>query len=158
MALYFLDSSAIVKRYHKDEVGSAWLTELILSIAPTILRNSLHIALVSGVEVVAALTRRQRMGNSSAEETAQAIARFQREWRDMYETVRLDHDVIQHAMLLAQRYGLRGYDAVQLASAMEVGSLARQLELSFVFISADDRLNAAAVEEGLQTDNPNFHL
>ena len=153
----FLDSSAIVKRY-VNEIGSAWLADLIASVAPPISRKPLQIALLSGVEVVAALTRRQRMGNASVEETTRAIERFHREWRKVYETVRLDHDIIQHAMRLAQRHGLRGYDAVQLASAIEVGSLARQFQLSFVFISADDKLNAAAAEEGLQTDNPNLHL
>jgi len=157
MAFLFLDSSAIVKRY-VDETGSAWLTDLILSAAPPLSRSPLQVALVSGVEVVAALTRRQRTGNSSVEETTQAIERFYREWRNVYETVRLDHDMIQQAMRLAQRHGLRGYDAVQLASAMEANSLARQFRLPFVFISADDKLNAAAAEEGLQTDNPNFHL
>jgi len=34
-------------------------------------------------------------------------------------------------------------------------SLARQFQQSFTFISADDKLNAAAEAEGLQIENPN---
>jgi len=157
VALYFLDSSAIVKRYNKNEVGSAWLSDLIVLSSDSQDLPSIRIALISGAEVVAALTKRQRMGDLSATEAALAIGEFKDDFQNLYDTVQIDREVIEHAMGLAQRHGLRGYDAVQLASAIEVGSLARQFQLPFVFISADDKLNAAAAEEGLQTDNPNFH-
>jgi hypothetical protein len=60
-------------------------------------------------------------------------------------------------MHLAQRYALRGYDAVQLASALELSALARSVQATMIFVSADDELNAAAVMEGLQVENPNLH-
>lgn len=57
MAAYYGDSSALVKRY-VQEAGSAWMTELTLSSAG----NAIITALVSGPEIVAALTRRRRTG------------------------------------------------------------------------------------------------
>ena len=60
-------------------------------------------------------------------------------------------------MLLAQRHGLRGYDAVQLASAMEVSALAQQFQSPFILVAADKELNAAAAAEGVQVENPNLH-
>lgn len=61
-------------------------------------------------------------------------------------------------MLLADKYELRGYDAVQLASALEVNRLRIADGLSpIVFISADNNLNSAATTEGLTADNPNNH-
>jgi uncharacterized protein len=48
---------------------------------------------------------------------------------------------------------LRGYDAVQLAAALEIHSQAPSLTL----ISADTGPNAAAMAEGLLVDDPNRH-
>ena len=61
-------------------------------------------------------------------------------------------------MTLAETYGLRGYDAVQLAAAVEVNASYRSAGLPpITLVSADVELNAAASAEGLTVDNPNFH-
>ena len=52
MAVYFFDSSAIVKRYVR-EVGSAW----VLGITDPAASHHLYVARIAGVEVVSALTR-----------------------------------------------------------------------------------------------------
>ena len=57
MATYFFDSSALVK-YYVNEVGSAWVESLIDAQPP----NEIVIAQITGVEVIAALSRRVRMG------------------------------------------------------------------------------------------------
>jgi predicted nucleic acid-binding protein len=50
MALYFLDSSALVKRYI-SETGSAWVLELFTDA----LNNEIFIAAIAKVEIVALL-------------------------------------------------------------------------------------------------------
>ena len=62
------------------------------------------------------------------------------------------------AMLLAEKHGLRGYDALQLAAGVEVDVryLASGLP-AVIFISADTELNVAAMAEGLTIDDPNTH-
>ncbi len=61
-------------------------------------------------------------------------------------------------MQIADKYELRGYDAVQLASALEANRLRQNNSLSAItFISADNNLNSAATAEGLAVDNPNNH-
>ncbi len=65
---------------------------------------------------------------------------------------------VQEAMVLAERHGLRGYDAVQLACALflrDQGRLSGQVDP--VFITADRELTAAARAEGLAVDDPNSH-
>jgi hypothetical protein len=59
MAVYFLDSSALVKRYI-NETGSAWVLGLF---GPT-LDYEFFVAAVTGVEIVAAITRRARNGSA----------------------------------------------------------------------------------------------
>jgi len=55
MAVYVLDSSALVKRYI-NEIGSAW----VLNLFDPALNNEVLIAAIASVEIVAAITRRIR--------------------------------------------------------------------------------------------------
>lgn len=73
MAAHFLDSSSLVKRY-AQETGTAWVFSLFRRSA----KNRLYLAHITGVEVVAALTRRMRVGSLSASATTKAITRFER--------------------------------------------------------------------------------
>jgi len=62
------------------------------------------------------------------------------------------------AASIVQAHGLRAYDAVQLAAALEINADRIAVGLSAVtLISADVGLNAAAVAEGLAVDDPNAH-
>ncbi|MDQ3634782.1 MAG: type II toxin-antitoxin system VapC family toxin [Acidobacteriota bacterium] len=58
MSVYFGDSSALVKRY-VTETGSAWLTA---TIDPKI-GSRIYIAHITVVEVVSAITRREKGGH-----------------------------------------------------------------------------------------------
>ena len=64
----------------------------------------------------------------------------------------------EQAASLAEKHGLRGYDAVQLATALEANKVRDSLGLSkLIFVSADGALNKAALSEALLTDNPNLY-
>ncbi len=52
MAFYYVDSSALVKRYIR-ETGSAW----VLSLFDPSLNNDVLIAAITGVEIIAAIIR-----------------------------------------------------------------------------------------------------
>ena len=53
-------------------------------------------------------------------------------------------------MTLAETHGLRGYDAIQLAAAIEVGRRYVASGLPpIIFVCADSALNAVAAVEGL---------
>ena len=153
MAILFFDSSALVKR-SIVETGSQWVASVVAPAAG----NAVHISVVSGAETVAAFVRRQRGGSLSFDEMSRAISEFTDDWAGLYELVRADREVVNRAMTVAQRHGLRGYDAIQLASALEVNASSQLFQSAFLLISADDELNAAASAEGLQVENPNRHL
>lgn len=153
MAAYFFDSSALVKRY-ANEVGTSWVFSLIRRSAA----NHLYIARITGVELVSALTRRERTLRLSTGAVAKAIARFEREFSNRYTTIEVTARLVAAAMSLARSHALRGYDAVQLASAIEVHQARVAANASpLTIVSADVPLNAAAVAEGLLVDNPNNH-
>lgn len=154
MAVYFFDSSAVVKRY-VSETGTAWVLRLVDPRA----NNHIHLARITGVEVIAAITRRNREGSLSANDAANAIADFRYDFSTAYRTVEITPGLIASAMQLAETHALRGYDAVQLAAALEVNAHTISLGLpAITLVSADGGLNRAAIISGLTTDDPNGNL
>lgn len=71
MAAYFLDSSAIVKRY-VAESGSAWISDLM----DPAHGHVFYVASIAGVEVVAALSRRATQTKAHATALSKAISDF----------------------------------------------------------------------------------
>ena len=115
MPVYFLDSSGVVKRY-VIETGTAWVRQLC---APTV-GNDIYIAQVTGAESAAAIMRRVRRGEVSATDAASLVADLQSHILTSYIPVVVTDGLVQTAINLVQRYPLRGYDAIQLASALQV--------------------------------------
>lgn len=153
MAAYYFDSSALVK-YYAQEIGTTWVRGLI-NASPA---NEVIIALVTGAEAVAAITRRKNTNTISAVDAARAIAAFKTQFRNQFKAVRITDALVSDAMQLAEKYGLRGYDAIQLACILfvEAKMTARGVG-PLTLISADVELNQAAQTEGLLTDDPNQH-
>lgn len=120
--------------------------------------NRLYLARITGVEVVAALTKRVRTGTLSQNSAAKAANRFEREFANHYLLIDISSPIIRTAITLAKNHNLRGYDAVQLACSLRAN--ADRIAVGgtpLIFISADVHLNAAVGTEGLTVDNPNNH-
>ncbi len=153
MSALFLDSSALIKRY-VIESGTAWIQAL----AAPHTNNKLIIARITWVEVLSALSRRYREGNLSPASVTKSIRTFRYDLDIQYQVVELDRTLAEVAGQLIGKRPLRAYDAVQLASALQVQSAFKRAGSSeLTFLSADDRLLAIAQAEGLITDNPNHH-
>lgn len=153
VSVYFLDSSALVKRY-VTETGSDWIHAVTRPVA----ENSLVIARITWVETLGALARRQREGALSPEDVQQAIQLFRYDLDTQYRVVELDIPLTESAGALITRHPLRAYDAVQLAAALRVQTeLTRTKAPPLRFLVADERLAVIAKAEGLRTENPNNH-
>ncbi len=151
MTAYFFDSSATVKRYAKEKG-----TYFILGLVRPSAKNLIYAARITETEVCAALSRRRKGKTLTADYAARAIARFQRNFFGKFFHVVLTESVFKEAFRLADIHALRGYDAVQLASALFTNQdrLARSLP-ALIFVSADNELNKIAQAEGLSVENPN---
>jgi predicted nucleic acid-binding protein len=104
---YYLDSSALVKRY-VAEMGTEWVTDLCAADAG----HTVYTVRISGAEIIAALFLRARTGALAAAD-AQAVAmQFKADFRDRYQIVEVTEQLVDLAMTLAERHGLRGYDSV----------------------------------------------
>jgi hypothetical protein len=148
VAVYFLDTSAVVKRYVL-ETGTAWIRGLAAPAAGHVL----YIARITDVEVTAALARRRSGGSLTAAQALAALHQFRQDIAQDFRIAEIAVPLLRQASRMADTHALRAYDAVQLAAALEIRTLAPPLTL----ISADQELNAAATAEGLAVDDPNTH-
>ena len=151
MDTYFFDSSAIVKRY-VTELGSTW----VLNVTDPAKANDIYVVQLTGVEVVSALVR--KTPPLPPPHFAQALSAFKQDFQHQYQRIAVNEAIVIRAIRLVETYRLRGYDAVQLATAMELRGVGAKTKLpSFIFVSADTQLNVAAAAEGLTVENPTSH-
>lgn len=133
MTLY-LDTSSLVKLY-VAEPGTGDVRARVDQ--ATIVATST----IAYPEARAALARRRRERALRPAAFAAAKRTFEDEW-PKYLAVQVTDALCREAGNLAERYGLRGYDSVHLASFIEI---ARQAGIPDTeFSSFDDRLNRAA--------------
>lgn len=150
MAAFFVDSSALVKRY-VTERGSNWVKQSV--VPPS--GNRVYVSRATSVEIVAAIARRAKGGSVAPQDALAAIALFLQHNRTEYRVVELAPTLIDDAVLLAEVHALRAYDAVQLAAALAVRQARAVLGApALVLVSADQELNAAASIEGLAVIDP----
>ncbi len=153
MSTYYLDASALVKRY-VDEVGSDWLCAVITPARHPLLFTSRMVI----VEVMSAFTRRVRDGSLTLADFAAMRDAFRGDCLDEYQIMPPTVIVVDLACGLLERHPLRAYDATHLATALSAQQfLAAQGHPALTFLSSDDRLNQAATAEGMEVDNPNHH-
>ena len=148
---YFFDSSAIVKRYIA-ETGSAWVKTIVRSQT----KKNLYLSFVTGAEATAAFAKRHRNGDISTADYNTVRKVFQNHFQRRYTLLRVTKGVIQKTMDLTHTHPLRGFDAVQLATALILeNNLKRSGLPGITFVCADKTLCNAARSEGLTTEDPN---
>ncbi len=108
--IVYIDASALVKRYVAEQ-GSQEVIQL------TAKAEIVATTMVSRAEVAAALARAARLGSLDHEDARRAQRRFSREWPNLAR-LPVTELLVSRAETLAWDYGLRGYDAIQLASAL----------------------------------------
>jgi len=153
MTQYFLDSSALIKRYIVES-GTTWVRPLISRSSG----NTVIIAQITQIEIVSGVSRRVREGTLTTR-TARAVRLLiDRHARREYVVIGLTPQVVRRAEDLLAVHPLRTYDAVQLASALESNTRLVVAGVSpLIFVSADAHLLVAAATEGLMTEDPNAH-
>ncbi len=154
MAAFYLDTSALVKGYAQED-GTTWVTALLTSLVG----HEIYTTRVAGPEMVAAFARKARTAAVTPDEAARITDVFRYDWQQRrFFVLDVTADVTERAMDLAKRQNLRGYDAVHLATALEVQAVRRSLGLAdLVFVSADNAQRHAAATEGLITADPADH-
>jgi predicted nucleic acid-binding protein len=137
--ILYLDASALVKRY-VAEPGSAEVADTIAE------AGVVGTSLISRAEMSGALGKAVRVGALTREAAASALQVFRSEWPNLVR-VQATEMLVARADGLAWELGLRGYDAVHLASAL---SWQDGMGEQVVMATCDRRLWEAASERGLR--------
>jgi len=136
----YLDTSALVKKYFQetftDDIIGIWRqAEAIVTSA------------VAYAEAMAAFYRKNRENPVGAGRLARVIKTFQADWGSLIR-VEVTNDLNPLIDDLVSRHGLRGFDAIHLASALIFGERAPE---PLLFACFDEKLLQAALKEGLET-------
>ncbi|GAB6041924.1 type II toxin-antitoxin system VapC family toxin [Endothiovibrio diazotrophicus] len=133
--ILYLDTSALLKIYvdeHHADVVRRYATRAAVS--------ACH--LITYTETRSALAGKLRKRQIDTNTLAACVAELDRTW-SYFEHIDVFFPLIRHAGELAERFGLRGFDALHLASAKVLYESAGD-QTAFFFACFDSRLNAAA--------------
>ncbi len=148
MPAYFLDSSALVKRWIQ-EVGS----ERVRALTALGAADRVYVARLAGPEVVGAISRRHRGAGLDEAARKRLIGVVRREIIERIRVVEITPEIWESATSLAAEHALRGADAVHVAAAMAVKGIHDATDLDqLVFVMADREQGLAASEIGLKTE------
>lgn len=153
MAAYFIDSSALVKRYVQED-GTSYVRALTHQRAG----NLIYIVSITPVEITSAIIRSRNEKRITPAQTSARLYRFRQHLAGRYIPIEITPALTALAMKVVQTHGLRAYDAVQLAAALEVNR--RWVEAGHqpvTLVSSDQALNDAAPIEGLTVEDPRNH-
>jgi uncharacterized protein len=150
MTHYYLDSSALVKRY-VAESGSDW----VQAVCDPTAGHALYTVRISGAEIVAALFQAAHTGALSLADAQTAAHQFKQDFERRYQIIEVTAQLVDAARALTPVYRLKGYAAVQLAAALAIHQARQAMSLpALVFVCADEVMNTAADAEGLPVINP----
>lgn len=108
--ILYLDASALVKEYLVREPGAEDVADVRRE------ANLVGTSAISRAETAAALAKAVRTKALAYDEALSALRSFRSDWPDLAR-IQVTDSVLERADTLAWEEGLRGFDAVHLASA-----------------------------------------
>lgn len=153
MALYYLDSSAVIKRYRRER-GSQWVHAIYD-------HETVAVSNLASVELSSAVARMLRESRISMDQRDAMLNDFTYDL-ETCDVIEINRAIVtsasQRILALARSIPLRSLDAIQLACALNAFARSERFGVQTgAFVSADRRLLDAAAWAGLRVDNPEDH-
>ena len=136
--IVYLDTSSLIKLY-VDEIDS----EKIKGIANK--AAVISTSKIAYAEARSAFARKQREDGFSISVLRKVVEDLNKDW-ESYFLIEVTDGLIRFAGDMAEKYLLRGFDSIHLASAV---NLKNKINADIYFSSHDTRLNQAAEREGM---------
>ncbi|HBG92098.1 MAG: hypothetical protein A3J81_00250 [Nitrospirae bacterium RIFOXYB2_FULL_43_5] len=137
--IVYLDTSSLVKLY-VEEAGSAIVRDV------TQKASVIATSKIAYAEARAAFARKQRDDGFSITALRKIVEDLNRDW-ESYFIIEVTDGIIRAAGDIAEKYLLRGFDSIHLASAV---NLKGKIMGEVFFSSTDSKLNRAAGKEGIK--------
>ena len=136
--ILYLDTSSLVKLY-AVEIDSEKIKNISEQAAVV------STSKIAYAEARAAFARKRKEGDLSLKSLRKIVEELNRDW-ESYFAIEVTDGLVRLAGDLAEKYFLRGFDSIHLASAIHLKDKTRS---ETCFSSADGRLNEFARSEGL---------
>lgn len=146
--IYFLDTSALAKRY-LTEKGSDTMRRLLSH-----KDDAFYQGFLTPLEIASALYRRVRAQEISRADLSVLLRAYVAHSHQDYILIPYSDALVDRASALVAHHVLRALDAIQLATALELKDSLLAEALPLTFLSADDKLLDAVRRELLQAENP----
>lgn len=146
--IYYLDTSALVKAY-VDEHRSKDVRGILRQAEPDTGSDRIFVSRLAYPETTSAFTRLRNEGKLSVADAEMRFRALDSDFgspKQAYEILDPTAVIINEAVRLVRRRGLRGFDAVHLASALLLSQAAVG---ACLLVAADRQLLTAAKSEGL---------
>ena len=144
MADFFLDTSALVKRYH-EEPGTDRVDEIIEGSG-----NGVVVSALALVETVSAFRRKYNLGDFEEDEMLAIVGEFFRESLEAFVVVPFEESSTRFSFDLVLEDDLRTLDSLQLSAGLVTSDQVDDL----TFVTADEELATVASRRGLAVEIP----
>ncbi len=145
MPIYYLDASAVLKRYFVDEAGARFMKTLLEEPEDD---DVFCIASFGILEVNAAIRRRV----SNQQLMHDALMRFSLDSVEMLRVIPMDDDSFSEALSVIEDYRLRAGDAIHLATALSIAAIAGGAQA--IMVTSDTELLYASEAAGIPAIDP----
>ena len=136
--MVYLDTSSLVKLY-VEEIDSEKIRNFAHNAA------AVSTSKIAYAEARAAFARKRKEEEFSLKILRRIVEDLNRDW-ESYFVIEITDGLIRFAGDIAEKYLLRGFDAIHLASAVH---LKNKISSDIHFSSYDTRLNQSAEKEGI---------
>ncbi|MEM3546293.1 MAG: type II toxin-antitoxin system VapC family toxin [Candidatus Bathyarchaeia archaeon] len=148
MVTFYLDTSAIVKRYRK-EIGSEVL-DRIFELKGHVFTTSF----LSILEFIVAFSTRMRRKALSREAFNAVVSHFLKDVLDRFAIMSVNDELVASAAPLAVKHALPSSDCLQLASVVSLKKALEPAKEKLILVCSDKDLCRAAEEEGIELIDP----
>ena len=149
MPVFYLDTSAIVKRY-LNEPGTQAIDRLFFD--ETRADTKFYTSFLTTLELTSSILRLVKGGQLGRSVADNILARFRQDSHGTIRILPLTDAILNGAVTVVEQHQLRSADAIHLATAGTIFRLAPESET--VLVSSDLELLEAAVGFGMAVLNP----
>lgn len=145
LVYFYLDASAVLKRYITSEAGSDFMGILLEDATP------IQVFCVStfGVLEVNAAIRRRVINENLLDE---ALRKFGQDSVRLFRVIPTNDDILEQALSIVENHRLRAGDAIHLATALDIAAIADDPRV--FMISSDAELLEASEAAGIGALDP----
>ncbi|MDO8689693.1 MAG: type II toxin-antitoxin system VapC family toxin [Dehalococcoidia bacterium] len=148
MPIFYVDSSAVVKRYLPEQGTD--LMNLLLENPSS--EDRFYTSFLSVLEVTSALHRSATTRQMVGALVDEILARFRDDFDSLMRLWPLNNELVTASIPVVERHRLRSGDAIHLATALRIASITPGV--ASIMVSSDQQLLNSAEESGLNVLDP----